>query len=95
MGQVDFERKLLLLPESKTGEKTVVLSEQAFALLTAAKPSGSVSMMGGKPTGEGGNPYVIAARRRTPRESTSRQQPHKAWVKVRTPPNCRTFVCTT
>ena len=46
---VDFERGLLLLPESKTGRKTIVLNAPAFAILSALPRDGSFVIAGGKP----------------------------------------------
>ena len=41
---VDFERRFLLLPDSKTGAKTVYLSEAALRVLQDIAKSGGVSL---------------------------------------------------
>ena len=43
---VDFERGLLLLPDSKTGRKTIVLSAPALAILAGLPRSGPYVMIG-------------------------------------------------
>jgi len=47
--QVDLERGLLLLAESKTGRKTIVLSAPALALLQQAERRGPFVVPGGSP----------------------------------------------
>lgn len=68
---VDFENGLLLLPDSKTGQKTIVLSGPAFQLLNEAPRMA-------------GNPYVIAASRKSPGGAyTHASNPSKSWERVR------------
>jgi integrase len=70
--EIDFERGLLLLPDSKTGQKTVVLSAPALKLLSEAE------------TAEG-NPYVIPGGHKNRKgEPAHVSNPAKAWEKVRT-----------
>lgn len=68
---VDLERGLLLLPDSKTGQKSVILSDVAIDLLRQA------------PHREG-SPWVISgARRDWKGEWTHYANPSKAWVKIK------------
>ncbi len=46
---VDFERGLLLLPDSKTGRKTIVLNAPALAVLSELPRSGAYVIMGDDP----------------------------------------------
>jgi len=70
--EVDFEQRLLLLPDSKTGKRRVVLSAPALQLL---KEADRVE----------GNPYVLPAPRKNARgEYVHITNPAKAWEKVRT-----------
>lgn len=39
--EVDLERGLLLLPDSKTGQKTVILNRSAIAILSSSERVGS------------------------------------------------------
>lgn len=69
---VDLENGVLLLPDSKTGEKTVVLSAPALQLLREAPRVA-------------GNPYVIAAAHRGPgRIPTHASNISRVWDRVRT-----------
>jgi len=70
---VDFENGLLLLPDSKTGQKTVVLSAPAFQLLSEAPRVAD-------------NPYVIAASRRSNGGGYGHATNiSRVWERVRTP----------
>jgi integrase len=68
---VDFEHGLLMLPDSKTGQRTVVLSAPAYQLLSEV------------PRAEG-NPFVLAAPRRNSQgRRTHIGNQNRAWNKVR------------
>jgi integrase len=48
-GYVDFERGLLLLPDSKTGRKTIVLNAPALAVLSELRRTGDFVIVGDDP----------------------------------------------
>ncbi|MEZ5782756.1 MAG: tyrosine-type recombinase/integrase [Rhizobiaceae bacterium] len=64
---VDFERGLLLLPDSKTGRKTVILNAPALALLTEAPRLGA---------------YVIAGETAGTKDEKPRADLKKPWAAV-------------
>jgi integrase len=63
---VDIERGLLLLPESKTGRKTIVLNAPALAVLSSLPCVGSYVIMGDdpeKPRHDLNRPWKLVAKR--------------------------------
>ena len=69
-GYVDMERGLLMLPDSKTGRKTIVLSEAAFAVLAALSAA----------SGHGDSDRFVIAGRNSDRARADLQRP---WAAVR------------
>jgi integrase len=64
--QVDFERGLLFLPESKTGKKTIVLNAPALAILNALPRLGSYVIAGDaddKPRSDLKRPWAAVTKR--------------------------------
>ena len=62
---VNWERGLLLLPDSKTGKKTIYLSSAALAVLNALPQLK-------------GNPYIIPGAGRRPKDGTRKEMPEPA-----------------
>jgi len=62
---VNWERGLLLLPDSKTGKKTIYLSSAALAVLNALPQLK-------------GNPYIIPGAGRRPKDGTRKEKPEPA-----------------
>lgn len=66
--QVDFERKMLFLPDSKTGKKAVPLSAAALAILAELQPTNYK--------------YVIAGETAGQEDERPRADLHRPWARV-------------